>query len=187
MWQIMLVSFLVSSVVSAPTLLLYVKLKPEPEPTATEKILDGLGGLFGGLGDVEVGEIQDLAELGILMGGGDVLEEVEDAIKIADMGLDILGRLEEGGVLDVGDVLNGPLQDLQEDMLKDMEDQLGVLPGDLGELAGKVGELNLPGRIGDLGEILGGDVQAPNGGWDVPPEDEEFDGLDALDEHLEAQ
>ena len=98
-----------SSVVSATTLLAYVKLKPEPEPTLTEQIMGGIGGIFETIGDLDEGELENIGQIGNVLGGGGMMGDLEDAA-IAEMalkGLDMAMELENGEHSGFGSLLGG--------------------------------------------------------------------------------
>ena len=192
-WQVILVSFLVSSVVSATTLLLYVKLKPEPEPTLTEQIMGGIGEVFGTLGDLDEGELENIGQIGNVLGGGGMMGDLEDAAQLAELalkGLDMAMELESGESSGFGNLLGGSFDKLQQDLLEGLGENLELMTQDFNDLAGSLEALDLTGSLTDIGDLLGSnapDTKAGGDGWEVSPKADSFDGLNALDEHLRDQ
>mgnify|MGYP004390399473 CR=1 FL=1 len=191
LWQVVLVSFLVSSLVSATTLLLYVQLKPDPEPTLSEQIMGGIGGVFETLGGLEEQDLENIGQIGNVLGGGGMMGDLEDAAQIADLalrGLDFALELENGEAPSIGSILGDPFEKLQQELLQDLGDSLGLMTQDLEGLSGGLEGLDLAGGLQDIGDLLGGkDPEATGGDWEVAPNDDSFDGLNALDEHLRDQ
>ena len=199
-WQIILISTVVSTVVSITTVFAYTKLKPEPEPTVTEQILDGIGDLFGAVGEIDAETLEMMAQMGSLFGGGGSMGDFEQVMQMAEMalgGADMLEGLTPndgfgglGGLGDLGSLGDlGDFDKLFEDSLGQMEEALmeGLQSG-IGDMLGSLGELE-EGLGGlDLSGLLGGAEDSPSiEGWEASPGDDGFDGLEALDRLLEGQ
>ncbi|MEC7241353.1 MAG: hypothetical protein VXW32_08935, partial [Myxococcota bacterium] len=88
-WQIIAISTLVSTVVSITTVFAYTKLKPEPEPepTVTEQILEGIGDLFGAVGEIDMDTLEMVGQMGGLLGAGGSMGDLEQAMQMAEMAL----------------------------------------------------------------------------------------------------
>ena len=187
-WQIILISTVVSTVVSITTVFAYTKLKPEPEPTVTEQILDGIGDLFGAVGEIDMDTLEMMGQMGGLLGGGGSMGDLEQAMKMAEMalgGVEMLDGLAPndslGSLNDLDQLFEDSLGQMEEALMEGLQNVLGEMLGGLGELEAGLGDLDLSG-------LLGGAEAPPSiEGWETAPGEDGFNGLEALDKLLEGQ
>lgn len=194
-WQIILISTLVSTVVSIATVFAYTKLKPEPEPTVTEQILEGIGDLFGAVGEIDGETLQMMGQMGgLLGGGGGSMGDLEQAMKMAEMAMggvemleglvpdNSLGGLDDlAGLNDLDQLFEDSMGQMEEALMEGLQNSLGELMGGFDELEEGLGNLDLSG-------LLGGTEAIPSAeGWEAAPDADGFDGLEALDKLLEGQ
>ena len=189
-WQIIAISTLVSTVVSITTVFAYTKLKPEPEPepTVTEQILEGIGDLFGAVGEIDMDTLEMVGQMGGLLGAGGSMGDLEQAMQMAEMalgGVEMLDGLAPsdglGGLDDLDRLLEDSLGQMEEAFMEGLQNSLGGMLGGLGELEEGLGNLDLSGLLN------GAEAPSSNGDWEAAPEDDGFDGLKALDRLLEGQ
>lgn len=192
-WQIIVISTVVSTIVSITTVFAYTKLKPEPEPepTVTEQFFEGIGDLFGAIGEVDGESLQMMGEFGGLLGGGGSMGDLEQLMQMAEMALGGAEMLEGlapndglGSLDDLDRLLEDSLGQMEEAFMEGLQSGLGDMMGSLNELEEGLGSLDLSGLLGGFGHVE--EVPATEG-WEAAPGDDSFDGLEALDRLLEGQ